>query len=80
MIEPDTRAEVRRLFFDAISNDRAVHEANYLTWAAESLTYRELFLLAVAELASTRQRLNGANHRLRQVMGVDPWHETETAM
>ena len=73
MDDPANREEVRRLFFDALSNDRADQEANYLAAVAESLAYRDLFLLALAELAALRQRANGANQRLRQVMGVDPW-------
>ena len=80
MIDPASRAEVRRLFIDALSVDRADIEAKYLAAMAEALTYREMFLWIMDTLLEERKRFDRAQERLRQVMGVQPWHEEEATV
>ena len=75
-MDPSDQAVVNRLVIEALADD-SVQLTDALS---EAVTYRELFLAALAELVAERKRSTRANQRLRQVMGVEPWHETETAM
>jgi hypothetical protein len=43
----------------------------------EAVAYRGLLSLALERWSADRDRLQGAQRRLLQVMGVDPWHGEE---
>ena len=80
MDDPANSEEVRRFFYDALSQDRAELEAKYLATLGEALTYREMFLWTMDTLQTIQTRFDRTQERLRQVMGVQPWHEEEAPM
>lgn len=41
---------------------------------AEASTYRQMLLMALAEVAEQSQRAARAERRIRQFMGIDPLH------
>jgi hypothetical protein len=51
-------------------------EADYVRSLSEAATYRQLFLIALEDLAAERQRAERLNERLQQIAGSRPWHET----
>lgn len=40
----------------------------------EAASWRATALMAIAELATQQQRADLLEKRLRQIMGIDPWH------
>jgi len=43
----------------------------------DAIMYRLMLLWALEQWAKDRERLHGAERRLRQLMGLEEWHPTE---
>lgn len=56
----------------------ALLEESYVRALAQAATYRQLVLTAFDDLQQTNQALERTQQRLRQAMGLAPWHSEET--
>lgn len=53
-------------------------EDSYVRALAQAATYRQMALVAFDDLQETHQALERTQQRLRQTMGLAPWHTEET--
>ena len=49
-------------------------EAEYVQALGEAATYRQLFLLALEDLAREKRRAEALQERLQQLAGITAWH------
>lgn len=52
-------------------------EAEYSDALRQAVTFRLFFLTALSMWADDRRRLEGAETRLRQLLGATPWHSDD---
>lgn len=65
------------LVCSGLAQDCAGLEADHHDALAEAATYRQMLILALEGWQAETVRADEAEHRLRQIMGREPWHQEE---